>query len=801
MRKNLKIQAYNLGNFSPAGEPVTDSATRPLKVFICHASADKPAVRNLHRYLYLRGVSPWLDELSLLPGEDWRAEIEKAIFASDVILVCLSKNSINKEGYVQSEITFALDKAMEKPEGTIFIIPARLEECEVPFRLRKFHWVDLFREGGNNRLMMSLNKRAAQLGPNILLGRVATDLKSDLRKSLEPTSAKVDQAGDVSNSVKLPTGKSDETREIASFLKQDLAKTEKKSEVETTYSEPYGERNRIFGLKRKRVTIVILTLAMIFLVTLGIRYAAIRLAVPTAVGTPENPQVRVTILNNNIETAVLRVNGTNQADSLDQNVLGVSSCAINQSISVWAPGYYVKTIPCDGSTTYNVQLDELEKDNVHYSWETAQNCADCHSELQGRTEQFEWIQDSHSRVFVDPYFWTIYMGTNVYRKPSDYQYGPGYRLDFPTKNGNCAYCHLPATVSGSPPEVDLTPIINSELGSHGDVTTEGLTCDLCHKVVDVLIDEATQLPNPDKPGLLSFSFARPELGQLFFTGPLADQAAQPLEVKTTCSPVFSESEFCAACHYGKFFDTVIYNSYGEWLDSEYSKEENKNYRSCQDCHMQSAQEVGNTLPQERAACSETNHSFRNFNHNMMGRDSNNVPSLVKNAARIDLTAKIEGGRIKVSVEVLSMGVGHKFPTDAPMRHLILLVEARDRNGTLLAQLDGPIIPLWGGTGGQPEDHAGSPGEIYANILQDEATGIAPTVAYWKPTLPAWVGSDTRLKPGEPVSREYSFALPSNGSASISAKLIYRYGFIDIQRQKGWPIKNEMLVTAALIPVP
>ena len=105
---------------------------RPLRVFLCHASQDKPSVWKLYRYLKQHGVQPWLDQQDLLPGEDWEVEIPKALFASDVILVCLSKNSVNKEGFVQKEITFALDKAMEKPEGTIFIIPVKLEDCEIP---------------------------------------------------------------------------------------------------------------------------------------------------------------------------------------------------------------------------------------------------------------------------------------------------------------------------------------------------------------------------------------------------------------------------------------------------------------------------------------------------------------------------------------------------------------------------------------------------------------------------------------------------------------------------------------------
>lgn len=140
---------------------------RPLKVFLCHAHSDKPAVWKLHRYLKQRGISPWLDQADLLPGQNWEVEIPKALFTSDVILVCLSKNSINKEGYVQKEIAFALDKAMEKPRGTIFIIPVKLEECEVPKRLSPYQWVDYFRPDGRKRLLMGLSLRASSIGDDV----------------------------------------------------------------------------------------------------------------------------------------------------------------------------------------------------------------------------------------------------------------------------------------------------------------------------------------------------------------------------------------------------------------------------------------------------------------------------------------------------------------------------------------------------------------------------------------------------------------------------------------------------------
>jgi hypothetical protein len=138
--------------------------SRALRVFLCHASDDKPSVRRLYHQLRADGIDPWLDEEELLPGQDWRLEIAKAVRDSDAVLVCLSRGSVTKAGYVQKEIKFALDVADEQPEGTIFIIPLRLEKCKVPERLSRWQWVDLFSERGYKRLILALEVRADTLG-------------------------------------------------------------------------------------------------------------------------------------------------------------------------------------------------------------------------------------------------------------------------------------------------------------------------------------------------------------------------------------------------------------------------------------------------------------------------------------------------------------------------------------------------------------------------------------------------------------------------------------------------------------
>jgi len=141
---------------------------RKLRIFLCHSSQDKTIVRELYQRLLAEGwLDPWLDEEKLLPGQNWDMEIEKAVETTDIVIVCLSKNSVSKEGYIQRELKFVLDIALEKPEDTIFIIPLRLEDCEPPRRLRVWQYANYFpaseRENSFVRLLASLKNRAISI--------------------------------------------------------------------------------------------------------------------------------------------------------------------------------------------------------------------------------------------------------------------------------------------------------------------------------------------------------------------------------------------------------------------------------------------------------------------------------------------------------------------------------------------------------------------------------------------------------------------------------------------------------------
>lgn len=149
----------------PKGDYASSNFGRPHQ-----EGNDRPAVARLYgEFKKEDWIDPWLDTERLLPGQRWDTEIREAVRVSDCVIICLSRESINKEDYVQKEIIVALNVADEKPEGTIYIIPLKLEECSVPRRLWELQWVNYFEKGGFEKLLLSLKKRAYDLGMNVKL--------------------------------------------------------------------------------------------------------------------------------------------------------------------------------------------------------------------------------------------------------------------------------------------------------------------------------------------------------------------------------------------------------------------------------------------------------------------------------------------------------------------------------------------------------------------------------------------------------------------------------------------------------
>lgn len=227
-----------------------------------------------------------------------------------------------------------------------------------------------------------------------------------------------------------------------------------------------------------------------------------------------------------------------------------------------------------------------------------------------------------------------------------------------------------------------------------------------------------------------------------------------------------------------------------------------------------------SLSSQRQACSADNIAFQNFNHNMMdfGVDSTlgyEIPRMVKNAADIALNFDSQPtgtNTLDVMVSVTNMRAGHNFPTDSPLRHLILVVRAEDRVGTPLIHVGGDRIPSWAGPGpispislannliiAGIKDYSGLPGKIFANLLVEEETNLSPGMAYWNETKHSFVNSvnatssDSRLRPRVSDFSTYSFAMPDAGDVKVTVQLIYRFAFYDLMVWKEWYDRPDIIV--------
>jgi TIR domain/AAA domain len=159
------------------GEHVIPATNGP-SVFLSYAPSDRDRVDTLRQRLRRDGVKVWVDKEQLSPGQDWRSEISDAIRSADCFLVCLSREAVNSQGYFQLETRLALEVAEERTAGA-FLIPVRLEECEVPENLARYHWVDLFQPDGYSRL-----RGAIESGSPRLRRRVELEQREILREIL-----------------------------------------------------------------------------------------------------------------------------------------------------------------------------------------------------------------------------------------------------------------------------------------------------------------------------------------------------------------------------------------------------------------------------------------------------------------------------------------------------------------------------------------------------------------------------------------------------------------------------------------
>ena len=124
------------------------------KIFFSYSRHDAAFALRLARDIREAGVDIWIDQLDIPAGAHWDIAVEEALTNAACVLVILSPSS-SASGNVQDEISFALY------EGKKFL-PVLLEDCEVPFRLRRLKRIDFSKnyKEGLNQVLLSLKEPA-----------------------------------------------------------------------------------------------------------------------------------------------------------------------------------------------------------------------------------------------------------------------------------------------------------------------------------------------------------------------------------------------------------------------------------------------------------------------------------------------------------------------------------------------------------------------------------------------------------------------------------------------------------------
>jgi hypothetical protein len=125
-------------------------------VFLSYAKEDLEKVRQIYSDLKAAGYQPWMDVQDIAPGQDWKFALQSAISKCDAAIVCLSTKSVSKTGYVQVELKEFLEQRKRRPEGSIYLIPVRLEPCPIPVEMADLHYADLFEKDGWGKVISSL---------------------------------------------------------------------------------------------------------------------------------------------------------------------------------------------------------------------------------------------------------------------------------------------------------------------------------------------------------------------------------------------------------------------------------------------------------------------------------------------------------------------------------------------------------------------------------------------------------------------------------------------------------------------
>ena len=149
--------------FAEEAQSVLRAIQTRLRVFLLHSRDDSSYARVLAHRLAQGSFDPWFDEAKAASGSDWSKGVTREVMDAHAVLVCLSPRSVAKHAYVREEIHDVLEAARQRPAGALFVIPVRLEPCELPEALVRYPSTDYYTEDGHQQLLAALRRAAEGL--------------------------------------------------------------------------------------------------------------------------------------------------------------------------------------------------------------------------------------------------------------------------------------------------------------------------------------------------------------------------------------------------------------------------------------------------------------------------------------------------------------------------------------------------------------------------------------------------------------------------------------------------------------
>lgn len=159
-----------------------------VDVFLSYPSEHVDDAKEVRDFVRSVGVRCWFDKDNLTAGEDWDRARKLAQGKADVILVLCAAETTIKDGVYQREINEALRAVDDKRVGTIYLLPIRVEDVDLPPEIRRFQYLDKFEPDWRRKLAAAL-RRAIQ------------ERKETLPPALEVAAAMPDECGFIPRSI------------------------------------------------------------------------------------------------------------------------------------------------------------------------------------------------------------------------------------------------------------------------------------------------------------------------------------------------------------------------------------------------------------------------------------------------------------------------------------------------------------------------------------------------------------------------------------------------------------------------